>query len=192
MERKIPPSKLGRQCLLLVRLHKSNLKERVEMKKDVNSYARILLPAMTLIIVGLLLTACTATNNSSNGGGGSGDVGPQAIINGQTLGSASTHWVSSNCGIPIDLELTLGDDGFKQNITDSNGYTHPATGNWTPSANGASATITYASGTNTADAVVSLINIAGSTSSAGFVAGVNTGYGISIPTCVFNLAGGGM
>lgn len=161
------------------------------MKKDVHSLASVIAPTMILIMVGIFLTACATSNNSSKGGG-SNDVGPQAIINGQTLSSANTHWVSSNCGIPIDVELTLGDDGFKSNITDSNGYSHEYTGSWTPSSNGQSVTITYPAGTNTSDAVVSLINIAGSTSSAGFVAGVNDGYGISIPTCVFNLAGGGM
>jgi hypothetical protein len=159
-----------------------------------------LLPAVVLIMaIALFLTACTSTGSGSgssatpsSSSNSNPDAGPQAIINGQTLATASSHWQSTNCGIPIEVELTLGDSGFKSYIRDSNGYSHNATGNWIPSANGASVTIQYPSGTDTTDAVVSMINIAGSTASAGFVAGVNTGYGVNVPTCVFNLASGSM
>jgi len=170
------------------------------MKNQVRSYTGIFLPAMILIMVGVLLTACAVTNknNNNSNGGGSNDVGPQAITNGQTLDTATSHWTAQSgqpcSGYGFEIELTVGDSGFKSVIYDTNMAPHTQTGNWIPSSNGGSATMSYSSvGSWT---VISLINIAGSTSSAGFVSGVNWN-GYSGPTqtanqCVFNLASGGL
>lgn len=177
------------------------------MKNHVRSYTRILLPAMILITIGALLTACGFSNqNNGSGGGGSSDVGPQAITNGQTLGTATTHWVAqSGCTVGgaynPEVELTVGDSGFKTQLTYC-GQLFTCTGNWIPTSNGATAMMSNpqctgaSSCTSSPDIYISsLPNIAGSTSSGGFASGVDAsveGTGSSNNMCVWNLEQGSL
>jgi hypothetical protein len=151
-----------------------------------------------LTLLTLALVAC-GNNTGNKGNNTSSNVGPQAITNGQTLDTATTHWTAQSgqpcSGYGLEIELTVGDSGFKSIIYDTNMTPHEQTGNWIPSANGASATMSYSLSPGSWT-VISLINIAGSTSSAGFVSGVNwNGYSgptQAANTCVFNLASGGL
>jgi len=131
-----------------------------------------------------------------------------AITNGDTLATASSHWVavnqcenSGNTVPGLQLELTSSDSGFKGSFTGAKAISHVSIGTW--DANSAtSVIITTTSVSNPGGysntwTVSSLDNIAGSTSSSQFTATVNW-YGADNPSmqtsvgCSFTLAGGGL
>src|SRR5208337_116651 len=131
-----------------------------------------------------------------------------AITNGDTLATASSHWVAINqCGssgnaVPgLQLELTSSDSGFKSSFTDANAISHVSIGTW--DANSATSTMITTTSISNAGAysnswtVSSLDDIVGSTSSSQFTATVNW-YGADNPGmqtsvgCSFTLAGGGL
>jgi len=136
-------------------------------------------------------------------------VSPPAppITNGNTISSASSHWVVANqcesSGNPtpgLQLELTSSDSGFKGSFTDASGTVHVSTGTWEVN-NATSVTITTTNVSNPGAysnswTVSSLEDIAGSTSSSQFTATVNW-YNSDNPKiqtsagCSFNLARGG-
>ena len=133
---------------------------------------------------------------------------PPPITNGNTLTTASSHWVEFNqcesSGNPIpalQVEFTLGDSGFKGSFTDANGIVHVSIGTW-EATSVTSATITTTSVSNPGSysnswTVSSLEDIAGSTSSSQFTATVNWYNGDNPKKqtsvgCSFNLAGGGL
>jgi hypothetical protein len=133
---------------------------------------------------------------------------PPPITNGNTLTTASSHWVAvnqcENSGNPtpgLQVEFTLGDGGFKGSFADANGIVHVSIGTWEAD-NVTSATITTTSVSNPGSysnswTVSSLDDIAGSTSSSQFTATVNwyDGDNPKMQTsvgCSFTLAGGGL
>ena len=131
-----------------------------------------------------------------------------AITNGDTLTTASSHWVAANqcenSGNPVpglQVELTSSDRGFKGSFTDANAISHISIGTWDANS-AASAIITTTSVSNPGSysnswTVSSLDSIVGSTSSSQFTATVNW-YGADNPKlqtsvgCSFTLAGGGL
>jgi hypothetical protein len=131
-----------------------------------------------------------------------------AITNGNTLATASSHWVAvnqcENSGNPIpglQLEITSSDSGFKGSFTDARGIKHVSIGTWDANSS-TSLLITTTSvappgSYSTTWTVSSLDNIAGSTSSSQFTATVNW-FGAGTPSmltsvgCSFTLAGGGL
>jgi hypothetical protein len=137
-------------------------------------------------------------------------VSPPAppITNGNTLATASSHWVVANqcenSGNPtpgLQFELTSSDSGFKGSFTDANGTVHVSTGTWVVNSL-TSVSITTTSVSNPGSysnswTVSSLDDIAGSTSSSQVTATVNWYNGDSSKMqtsvgCSFTLAGGGL
>ena len=131
-----------------------------------------------------------------------------AITNGNTLSTASSHWVAvnqcENSGNPVpelQVELTSSDRGFKGSFTDANAISHVSIGTW--DANTATSgiitttSVSNPGGYSNSWTVSSLDDIAGSTSSSQFTATVNW-YGADNPNlqtsvgCSFTLAGGGL
>jgi len=133
---------------------------------------------------------------------------PPPITNGNTLTTATSHWVEvnqcENSGNPIpglQVEFTTGDGGYKGSFTDANGIVHASIGTW--EANSVTTvTITTTSVSNPGSysnswTVSSLDDIAGSTSSSQFTATVNwyNGTNPKLQTsvgCSFTLAGGAL
>jgi hypothetical protein len=121
-----------------------------------------------LLGLSLFLTAC--------GGGGSSMIapqaGPEAVLNGASLTTATSHWVSTRC--EVEAELTK-DKGFLSVVTDTAGTTTYASETWTTAASNANSVTVGPGlgGEGGAFWITSLGNINGSTSSQAFTANVN-------------------
>lgn len=145
----------------------------------------------------IFLSAIVLTLLATNCGGGSGSssqsaVGPNAILNGSALSIATSYWHGNNCfvplgpsGLPADIEVELtGDGGLKNGLVDESGITYTTLEGWTSlGSNGLTASI---NGTPT----MTLTNIAGSTSSQNFSAGVGFPGQQSVMACTFTLVTG--
>lgn len=88
------------------------------------------LRSIGLLGFGLFLFAC--------GGGGKGTIGsasgsqppqtgPNAILNGAALSSATSHWSSARCGVQVEL---TSDYGFYSVVVDSSGKTSSSPEKW--------------------------------------------------------------
>ena len=127
--------------------------------------------------LGSLMLACGNANGTRN------SVGPTAILNGSALSSASSHWMSQNCAVQVEL---TSDGAFISAVTDQSGTTTNSEGTWAPSGSSG------ATATGQSVWVDSLTNIAGSTSAKSFSAGVSVdeGFQQSLGTCSFTLQSG--
>jgi hypothetical protein len=129
-------------------------------------------------------------------GGGSGasiatpQTGVNAILNGATLATATSHWASTACRVQVEL---TSDNGFWSVVVDSSGTTTSAQETWTTAAGSDGTTVTIGPGLGLATAswVSYLTGISGSTSSQTFTANVTVRDGTSatypLGSCTFAL-----
>lgn len=155
-----------------------------------NKVRIVTLRLAALLTSGLLLAACGSYNGNSTTTGSSG---PTAILNGATLATANTHWVSQACNVQVEL---TADGGFWSIVADISGTTTSMNNTWTIGSTPNNITIGPGSGEASFTWVSSLTNISGSTSSKSFSAGVTTLSGSDIQSnlgsCEFTLSNGGL
>ena len=128
-------------------------------------HTMLLLRSAVLLALGLLLSAC---------GGGDGFVhilptGPNAVLNGDTLATATSHWVSSQCTVQVEL---TSDHSFWSIVVDTSGTTSSGSETWAIGPDPLSVTVGPGSGVAGFFWVSALTNINGSTASQTFTAGV--------------------
>jgi hypothetical protein len=158
---------------------------------------KVTLPCyIALIWASLVLSACGGGSGNATGGGGNTMVpqaGPNAVLNGASLATATSHWVSTDCSVQAEL---TGDHGFYSVVVDSRGTTSSGPEAWTVGSNANSVTVGPGVGGLAGFFWISALdNITGSTSSETFTAGVvvQTGStGQSLGTCAFVLKGGAL
>jgi hypothetical protein len=119
-----------------------------------------------LLVLGSFLSAC--------GGGYGGNnpappTGPNAILNGTNHTTATSHWVSSQCKVQVELTT---DYGFWSIVVDTSGTTSSGSETWAVGPDPNSITVGPGSGVGGFFWVSALTNITGSTSSQMFTAGV--------------------
>jgi hypothetical protein len=125
-----------------------------------------------LLGLGLFLSAC---GGGGNGGIGSGTIGntqqtgPNAILNGATAATSTSHWASTQCRVQVQL---TGDHGFWSIVLDNTGRTSSGNFSWSVGPNPNSVTVNGGSGLGGFLWVAALGNVTGSTSSQRFTAGV--------------------
>lgn len=142
---------------------------------------------MSLLLLGCVLS-CGGGTMTQNENQTQNTIGPTAILNGPNLLGVGSSWVSSACG--VDVELT-SDNAFGFIIGTTSGSKFAGTGTWMPvSTTGASFTTT--SGVLQGFALLdSLGNISGSTSSKKFTADTivdnSLGELQDLGTCSFSL-----
>jgi len=144
-----------------------------------------------LLGLGLFLSAC---GGGGNGGIGSGTIGntqqtgPNAILNGATGATSTSHWASTQCRVQVQL---TGDHGFWTIVLDNTGRTSSGNFSWSVGPNPNSVTVNGGSGLAGFLWVAGLGNVTGSTSSQRFTAGVtvqpNSQY---LGSCTFVLVQG--
>jgi len=123
-----------------------------------------------LIGLGLLLSAFGCGGSGAIGGGNQApQTGPTAILNGDSLSFATSHWRSTNCSVQVEL---TGDYGFRSVVVDRTGTTSSAVGRWAPTPDGNSLTTNLGSGLQGFLWVSELITITGSTGSEAFTTNV--------------------
>jgi hypothetical protein len=83
-----------------------------------------LLPFIALLAVGLFLSACGGGYGGSNP---TSPTGPNAVLNGGTLATATSHWVSSQCKVQVELTT---DYGFWSIVVDTSGTTSSGSETW--------------------------------------------------------------
>jgi len=127
------------------------------------------------------LVSCGGGSNADSGN----NVGPNAILNGSTLATATTSWTASNCAVKVEL---TGDGGAKFAVSDESGITSSGTTTWSPLGSDG-ATIKCGSGIGGFLCLGSLAHISGSTASQAFTAAVTAGgsNGSQTLTCSFSL-----
>ena len=139
-----------------------------------------------VILVGLLLVTPMMT-----GCGNSGQKltqGPNAVLNGGSIASATSHWVAQACGVQVEI---TSDGGFYSVVTDTSNTTWSGVGTWT--ASGANGLVTSGFGAEGFFWVAELANISGSTSSGAFAAVTTvdgTGTQQTLGNCMFALQQG--
>jgi hypothetical protein len=136
----------------------------------------------------LAITGCGSGGNSNSTPAVT--AGPQAILNGNSLTTATSYWVGSNCALKVEV---AADGGLWSYVADSSGSKTTAGETWT--ASGTNGLVT--SGALGAPFVISkLTNISGSTSSGKFTAGATVVDSSSteqvLGTCSFSLQNGKM
>jgi hypothetical protein len=150
-----------------------------------------LLSPVALLWLGLVLSAC---------GGGSGgknmvvpQTGPDAILNGAALATATSHWVSTNCSVQAEL---TSNSGFYSVVVDSAGTTSSGPETWAVGPNANSVTVGPGLGGLVGFFWISALdNITGSTTSQAFTATVVVQTGSTSQTlgnCSFVLKQGGL
>jgi hypothetical protein len=144
-----------------------------------------------LLVVASLMSACE--NNSSSNTSTSGTTGPDAILNGSSLSSATSHWVGASCKVQVEL---TSDKGFWSIVVDTSGTTSSGGEMWAVGPNANSVTVGPGSGQSGFFWVSALTNISGSTSSQTFTAGVTVDNSTSttqnLGTCTFTLQQGSL
>ena len=142
-----------------------------------------------LLGLGLFLSAC-------GGGYGGGNTppatGPNAILNGATLATATSHWVSSQCNVKVELN---SDYSFWSIVTDTSGTTSSGSETWAVGPDPNSVTVGPGSGLGGFFWVSALKNITGSTSSQMFTASVTVETSStpqSLGSCTFTLVQGNL
>ena len=140
-----------------------------------------------LLALSLSLSAC--------GGGGMTvtKAGADAVLNGATLATATSHWVASSC--KVQAELT-SDHGFLSVVTDTAGGTTVGSETWAVGSNSNNVTVGPGFGGESGIFwITALSGISGSTSSATFTANVTVQTGStpqSLGTCTFTLTQKGL
>src|ERR1035437_6143663 len=118
-----------------------------------------------LLGLGLFLSACGGGGNVGIGSGTGGDTlqtGPNAILNGATLATGTSHWASTQCHVQVQL---TSDHGFWSIVVDNTGKTSSGNFLWAVGPNPNSVTVKGGSGLGGFLWVAALGNITGSTSS---------------------------
>ena len=156
-------------------------------------------PAILLIAemlaVGSLLSACGGGGNGSTGsiGGNKAQTGPYGILNGTSLTSATSHWVSTTCHVQVEL---TSDKGAYTIVVDRTGRTSAGTATWTIVSDPTSVGIISGGGGLGGFYWVSgLTQITGSVASQSFTAGVSVttnSTSQSLGTCTFALTPGNL
>ena len=145
----------------------------------------MLLLRFAVFAVGLFLSACGGGYGGSNP---TSPTGPNAVLNGSTLATATSHWASSQCKVQVEL---TGDYGFWSIVVDSSGTTSSGSETWAVGPDANSVTVGPGSGFFWVSA---LTNITGSTSSQTFNAGVtvddSSNTHQNLGTCSFALQQG--
>jgi hypothetical protein len=136
------------------------------------------------------MTAAMSLWMVSCGGGQTGPPpGSQGILNGQTHATATSHWVSTNCGVSVEL---TSDGNAWSVVHDTSGTTTSASGTW--NAGPSAGSITVNAGNALGFSISSLTNIQGTTASLAFSADVtvvDTGATHQdLHTCSFSLLTG--
>jgi hypothetical protein len=142
-----------------------------------------------LLGLGLFLSACGGGSGGSNT---SPQTGPDAILNGATLATATSHWVSTPCSVQAEL---TSDYGFLSVVTDDAGATTMASEEWAIGTNQASVTVGPALGLKGAFWISALDNIARAVSSQTFTANVvveTESTPQSLGSCTFTLTEKGL
>ena len=118
--------------------------------------------------------------------------GPDAILNGASIATATSHWVSTHCGVQAEL---TSDYGFYSVVVDSAGTTSFSTETWAVGSNANSITVGPGNGLVGFFWISALGNITGSTSSQAFTASVTVQTGDTqqgLGNCTFALAAKGL
>src|ERR1700733_895431 len=135
-----------------------------------------------MIAISLSMVSC-------GGGQTAPPPGSQGILNGQTHATASSHWVSTNCGVSV--ELTSDGSAFSV-VHDTLGNVTSASGTWT--AGPSAGSITVNAGNALGFSISSLTSIQGTTISGVFSADATvvdrSGTSQDLHTCSFNLLTG--
>jgi len=116
--------------------------------------------------------------------------GPEAVLNGSTIATATSHWVSTQCRVQVEL---TSDYGFFSVVVNSAGTTSSGSFIWTPGSQPNSVSVNGSSGLKGFSWVSELLNISGSTSSNAFTADAvveSNATPQSLGTCTFALAQG--
>ncbi len=146
--------------------------------------AKTYVTLFVILYLSAVITGCGVGTSSDSGP----TSGPSAITNGSSLTTSTTYWDSQSCTVKVQLTT---DGTFVSVMTDS-GRTFTAQGLWT--ANGNDLQTDLDSAPSGFFLVTSMSNIAGSTKSRSFSAGVttkdDTGTSRTIPSCSFTLQQG--
>lgn len=144
----------------------------------------------TQIIVAMIL-AMSVSMVSCGGGQTAPPPGSQGILNGQTHATATSHWVSTNCGVSV--ELTSDGNAFSV-VHDTSGNTYSSSGTWTAGPSAGSIAVSAGSGLTPFLSISSLSSIQGTTVSGLFSADVTVvdsgGTHQDLHTCSFSLLTG--
>lgn len=143
-----------------------------------------------LLGLGIFLFAC--------GGGGHGTIGsqspqagPNAILNGATLASATSHWTAAKCGVQVEL---TSDFGFYSVVVNSSGTTSSGPEKWALGPDSSSVTVGPGDGGLGGFFWVSALKtITGSSTAQTFSANVSVETGStvqSLGSCTFVLVQG--
>lgn len=137
----------------------------------------------------IAMIAMTLSMVSCGGGQTAPPPDSQGILNGQTHATASSHWVSTNCGVSV--ELTSDGNAFSV-VHDTSGNVTSASGTWT--AGPSAGSITVNAGNALGFSISSLTSIQGTTTSGVFSADVpvvdRSGNSQDLHTCSFSLLTG--
>jgi len=135
-----------------------------------------------LLGLGLSLSGCGGSTGSSTP---PLTAGPNAVLNGATLATATSHWVSAQCHVQVEL---TSDNGFYSIVVDGRGTTSSGPEKWALGPDANSVTVGPGAGLGGFFWVSGLKNIAGSTSSQTFTASVTVETGStnqSLGNCTF-------
>lgn len=157
-------------------------------------HGRSTLRLVSTLVLGMLLSSCGGSSGSSNTGGNnsSAQAGPSAVLNGASLASATTHWVSAQCHVQAEL---TSDSGFWSVVVDTSGTTSSGSETWTIGPDKNSITVGPGSGLKGFFWISALGEISGSTSSKVFTANVvvETSSNVqNLGSCTFTLAQGAL
>jgi len=139
-----------------------------------------------LLGLSLCLSAC--------GGGGLTVTksGAEAVLNGATLATATSHWVASTCRVQAEL---TADNGFLSVVTSPSGTTTQASETWAVGSNPDSVTVGPGIGLEGAYWITALGSISGSTTQESFTANVTVETSStpqSLGSCTFTLTQKGL
>lgn len=139
------------------------------------------------IVVAMI--AVTLSMVSCGGGQTAPPPGSQGILDGQTHATATSHWVSTNCGVSVEL---TSDGNAWSVVRDTSGSITSASGTWT--AGPSAGSITINAGNALGFSISSLTSIQGTTTSGAFSADVtvvdSSGTHQDLHTCSFSLLTG--
>jgi hypothetical protein len=143
-----------------------------------------------LFVLSLFLSACGGSYGGSNPIPPT--TGPDAILNGATLATATSHWVSAPCNVQVEL---TSDYGFWSIVIDNSGTKSSGSFTWAVGPDPNSVTVGPGSGLGGFFWVSALKNITGSTSSQMFTANVTVetqSTPQSLGSCTFTLMQGNL
>jgi len=140
---------------------------------------------VTTLVFALL--SCGGGGGGNNGANPAITSGPRAILNGSSLATATSYWISQNCSVKVAV---AADGGLKATVTDTSGTTYTSGGTWTAADNNG-LTVSESGGSVY---LSRMSNISGSTSagsfSAGLVFSVQSTGDQNIGPCTFSLQQG--